>query len=246
MKSKIPLTLLVVGLTAVSANAAAIISFVGTQTNVDAKEKTLPTVADSSGWRNSTPSKPLDIDGDNILGTDGYYLRSGNTSTSISYLTVAGVTNIVGGGNNFGYMDDPSDPTGIDNFRVGFWGTQNAGAQDLASFVIGTSGAVGATIRVGVQFVTYQTGTQTLTLSQTIGGTATDTSTTLTFADDGYDFAFFDIKDAAAGDKFTLSGALGTNKYLQYGGLTFDSIPEPSAALLGGLGMLLLLRRRRA
>lgn len=41
-------------------------------------------------------------------------------------------------------------------------------------------------------------------------------------------------------------GSLGREAYFQNGSLQLVVIPEPSAALLGGLGMLALLRRRRA
>jgi hypothetical protein len=41
-------------------------------------------------------------------------------------------------------------------------------------------------------------------------------------------------------------GSLGREAYFQNGSLQVIVIPEPSAALLGGLGMLALLRRRRA
>lgn len=44
------------------------------------------------------------------------------------------------------------------------------------------------------------------------------------------------------------SGGQNTNRFVYMDNVTFtgvDAVPEPSAALLGGLGMLFLLRRRR-
>ncbi|MCH7229101.1 Ig-like domain-containing protein, partial [Haloferula sp. A504] len=63
--------------TSSSATTAAI-TFVGTQDNMETKNDD-PTV----GWRNTTPAKTLDIDGDNIIGTDGY--RTSNRSSNPSY-----------------------------------------------------------------------------------------------------------------------------------------------------------------
>jgi hypothetical protein len=65
-----------------------------------------------------------------------------------------------------------------------------------------------------------------------------------TFNNDGNDFHFFDIKNAVAGDVFTIAGTGNGSGFSYLGGITVDVIPEPSAALLGGLGLLALLRRR--
>jgi MYXO-CTERM domain-containing protein len=47
-----------------------------------------------------------------------------------------------------------------------------------------------------------------------------------------------------AGDGYLSFEARGTKAY--YDNLVISAVPEPGAALLGGLGMLALLRRRRA
>lgn len=68
------------------------------------------------------------------------------------------------------------------------------------------------------------------------------------------DMYFFDITGLTSGQQIQIWGAKtadvtsveGTNlNAITISGVTFDSIPEPSAALLGGLGLLALLRRRR-
>ncbi|MCH7228389.1 hypothetical protein MLD59_19775, partial [Verrucomicrobiaceae bacterium E54] len=57
---------------------AASINFVGSQDNIETKNDD-----QTIGWRNTTPAKTLDIDGDNIIGTDGY--RTSNRSSNPSY-----------------------------------------------------------------------------------------------------------------------------------------------------------------
>ena len=65
--SKSFLAAAVVAVAFVGVTQAAVITYVGNQTEIEAYTDT-PT----EGWRNATPAKPLDIDGDNILGTDGW------------------------------------------------------------------------------------------------------------------------------------------------------------------------------
>jgi autotransporter-associated beta strand protein len=69
----------------------------------------------------------------------------------------------------------------------------------------------------------------------TAGFTGYDDDTTHTFGGNEW---LFDYNDAMAGGNFN-SQATGTSF------VTLTAVPEPSAALLGGLGMMLLLRRRR-
>lgn len=241
-------TLATVAALAIATQAsAAVITYAGYQDNVDPKETSVPATADSYGWRNPTPAKPLDINGDNIIGTDGYAMR-GSTSLP-AYIT--SVTNISGGGNNFGYMDNPADPTGVDNYHVGFWGSGSSSA-DLFSFKIQGTDLTGKTLGVAVQYDTYSSGHQTYTLAQTAGvGTDSVTTPALTIANDGYDWAFFYITGAVAGDTFKLSAtkpASGAVNYLQWGGVAFDSaaVPEPAsfALALAGFGMLGFRRQR--
>ena len=69
----------------------------------------------------------------------------------------------------------------------------------------------------------------------TAGFTGYDDDTTYAFGGNEW---LFDYNDAMAGGNFN-SQATGTSF------VTLTAVPEPSAALLGGLGMMLLLRRRR-
>jgi hypothetical protein len=210
---------------------AADIEWIGAEINVDAKQ-TSGTVTDSLGWRNSTDPKAYDVDGNNIYGTDGYNMRGGTVNPAyISTFTRSG------GGNNFGYMDDPSDPTGLDDFSVGFWGAQiNYGSTFCARFTITGNNLIRKRLRIGIQFDTYGTGTMMLTLTQTVGGSSSATSSVLTFSNNGYDFSFFDIKGASDNDEFEISmsdvGASNTINYHAIGGVAFDSADIPVTGTL--------------
>lgn len=235
----------------VGAANAANIDYVDVDYNVDAVANKDGSENKPGGWRTTTDVKAFDIDGDNVYGTDGYFLRGGDTTGSVSYIDS---TTLYGGlgGNNFGAMDNPADPTGFDDFQVGFWGKNTTGSFDAFDFTIAGSDLDGQTLRLGVHFDGYSSNPGLIfTLSQTAGaGSQTVTSPALISAGDGYDFAFFDISGATAGDKFVLSISDDTptvGNWMTFDGVVFDTVvPEPSAAfLVGGLGLLVLFRRRR-
>lgn len=248
-RSKASISVTGILLAACAMSQAATIAYVNVDYNVDLPANKNGTENKAGGWRTTTDAKDFDIDGDNVYGTDGYFLRGGNTTGSIPYITSAAQT--AGGGNNFGAMDDPADPTGNDTFQVGFWGKSAVGSYDAFNFTVAGSTLDGQTLRVGVHFDGYSTNSGLIfTWTQTVGGSGTASSLALTSAGNGYDFAFFDISGATAGDKFVLSIADDTpltSSWMTFDGVVFDTapVPEPSTALLGGLGLLMLVRRRR-
>lgn len=229
---------------------AATITLVGTQFNMETKSND-PTV----GWRNTTTAKTLDIDGDNVVGTDGY--RTSNRGLNPSYLTATVVaTNI----NNFSSIDDPNNPTGND-ISTGTLHDNNAGlgveTVPLLQFVMTGTVPIGEILRVGILIdgVGSANGTNsaTYTLKQTVGGSATATTAALFYQDGGLDVTYFDLTNFSVGDTFVVTSTTSatntefSSSFEQVIGVTFDTgvVPEPSAALLGGLGLLALLRRRR-
>lgn len=259
MKGFFPLSALALSIAPGGANAASV-TYLGVDYNVDAVAKKDGSENQPGGWRTPTNAKFFDIDGDNVYGTDGYYLRGGDTTESIPY--IGSITRLAREGNNFGAMDDPSDPTGFDDFQVGFWGKIDSDSSfDLFEFTVGGRALEGKTLRVGVLFDTFNSavGEWRYTWTQTKGGRATASSDLVTASYDGYDFVFFDFTNVKAGDSFTLSvsDAVSWDTWHTFGGVVFDSevnsevddtIPEPSAfSLIAGMfGMAWVMLRRRS
>ena len=210
-----------------------------------------PPVIDSVGWRNASQTKTYDVDGNNVLGTDGYYMRGG--TSAVSYLS-SYVQN-ASGGNPFELIDDPANPTS-NTFYAGFSGAKAASLKAF-TFTIGTD-QLDKTLGVSIHYDAFSSAgkyQEKFTLAQTAGvGSDSVTSSNLQINSDGSDWATFYITGAAAGDTFTMTMAStdGTaNHWLQFDGVAFDSattsaVPEPAsfALALAGFGLLGFRRRR--
>lgn len=264
MKTKhIALAAITASLATVSTTHAAVV-YTGSQLNIDGTGDDGATI----GWHSTLQSKPLDIDGDNALGTDGW-VRAGSGTGGVtnpnrlipSYLTAyvgdlsVPLTSTSGVNSQFanagsGLIDAPTtaspgiNPTAEATANV--WHSNSANAFDVYTFTIQNAALLtGQSLRVGLLFDATLVGTQVFTMTQTVGGTDTATSGSLAHNADGLDVAFFTLSGLADGDRFVVNADSTSRSHLA--GITFDSaIPEPSAALLGSLGLLALLRRRRA
>lgn len=248
--------------TATSVQAA--VTFVGSLTD--------DTSTQISSWSNTTVSKSLDIDGDNYYGSDGYtWMNTDDTSgnpqdvlhsiaqSAPSYtgnITYSGAVSGVSG--SFEGADDRLLPNGTGSANVGYAGpnyNQTTGAtvlQSLFSYTMNRDMDSNETIRLGValdSLDTTQIGADSLRV--VAGGTADATGLNRNGVMDMY---FFDITGLNSGETIEIWGAkdtddLSSNNFnaITIGGVTFDSvvIPEPSTALLAGIGLLALLRRRR-
>lgn len=264
---KLRLIAITVSLTALHQVQAATIMYSGVNTNID-------TTADdgaTSGWHSTGNVKSLDIDGDNALGSEGW-IRASNGSSGISnprrslpsyivaYNTTTGDTaatttfaNSVAGT----FMDNPAtgginlNPANEDVFAS--WHSSNANETNLFSFSIQNANQLtNRILRVGVLFDAANLApgvdaTQSILITQTVGGSVFAFSPQISYGANGLDVAYFDLTGVANLDKFVISAdAAGTGGRSHIAGITFDSaIPEPSSALLSGIGVLLLLRRRR-
>lgn len=269
------LNAILAGVISAGAANAATIAYVGIDTNVD-------TYADdgtANGWHSDGNAKPLDIDGDNVLGTDGFIYphASGNTGINNpnrslpSYFTD---TNGVGwqvlttNGSELPdgtvFLDAPTNASPGANPAQGqaeaWWKFSTSAPTDIIQFTFNANANLldGQILRVGLLFDAYvradadalpDTGaTMTYTLTQTVGGSATATSGALASPRDNVDAAYFDLTGFADGDTFVINADPSNSPFAvpHLLGVTFDTaIPEPSTALLGGLGLLALLRRRR-
>jgi MYXO-CTERM domain-containing protein len=110
-----------------------------------------------------------------------------------------------------------------------------------------------ATTGAGDSLASGETKTYTLTDKSLIGGTAQDfdlTSALTSYQDaTGADTVSFTASNAAnatvTGGNFSLNADTVANSTTLRMTYTYTAVPEPSVAMLGGLGGLALLRRRR-
>lgn len=214
-------------------SASAAITFVGTQLDLENLLANDATV----GWRNTTPSKPLDIDGNHIIGSDGWRLR--NTSQNPPYATASIVTGV--GSNNVAntFIDSPANPSGPD-VTVGVLHDTAAGAgvesTPLLQFVITGAVPAGETLRVGILFDTSNSGnTAKYSLKQTVGGSVSATTPVYPW-NAQLDVSYFDLTGIEVGDTFvvtstTISTPVYPSAMEQVIGVTFDTGIRPALAV---------------
>lgn len=217
-----------------SAHAAAVITSAG----VD--------ITTNDSWRTNSVIKPLDADGNNIYGTDGYFTSSWLANSLPAYATVGLAASMLTFAGNASYtrLDNAA---GTATIQSGVHYRQ-PGAVEMDFYTITLTAAT--SFRLGIitdnaDFAAISP--SDLRVRQTVGGTANSglISAAADRDKDG-DYYFFDITGGQNGDVFVVSGVNDTtNASNGLAGITFDTIPEPSSALLGGLGLLVLFRRRR-
>jgi len=200
------------------------ITHVGTQFDIESGTND-PTV----GWRNTSPAKPMDIDGDNILGTDGYR-TSAHTRDPSYAITAKLAPNENGGGKVY---DDPTDPAGDDIGMAAFHDHHGASTGQetapLLGFEITEDLPAGTTLRVGILFdLTGGPNTATYILKQTFGGTATATTPVHEWHDGNMDVAYFDLTNVCATHRYVItSTTISTPNHPgameQVLGVTFDT-----------------------
>jgi hypothetical protein len=237
-----------------SATAAATLSYLGSQTNVETAGDD-PTV----GWRNTTPAKTYDVSHDDILGTDGYQLFPNNAVSLPTYATVNMLGSQYPGNGSYALVDDPVHPGGPDitSGAVYFNGVAAGTESDLFTFTL--TGTVPGTIGVSIMVDNFDGNDGTgemLRVRQTTGGTADSGYSTAIVSDRNPDWYTFQITGGVAGDVFTVSElrplALGNAGAEQIGGVAFDTlteIPEPSTVagsmVIGAMGLVSFFRMRR-
>lgn len=205
------------------------------------------------GWRNATTLKPLDLDGDNIYGTDGYHMMANGIVDLPTYID--SVTNLASSNNHVvsADIDDPGNSDGND-INAGQWFHAIGTGAPLFSFKIGPNGSKIETLRIAVLYNTgiANTGVQSYNLVQTSGvGTGNSVLVEgLSYSSiQGVHAVLFDLEDVATGDIFTLSAQKTSGGGNAHAGVVaFDAIviPEPSTfALIGLAGVALIPRRRR-
>ena len=185
-----------------------------------------------AGWRTAGVLKSLDVDGNNVLGSDGWYLFGGtDSSTSMpAYVSSWTPTSSIYPGNSVYFtIDDPTTTPGASpsTERSGTanpWPGPNNGAQVL-SFTMAT--VVPGRVRVGVMVDNVGGGgfnPSALRLFQ-VGGPGDSGPVGVTgalFNDDIPDWIFFDITGATAGSQYELEAFAGTQGIAAVGAVSFD------------------------
>ena len=243
--------------------AAATVATAGSDIDVSAS------APDGGGyWRTAAAAKPNDIDGDNILGTDGFRYVTDNpggnglndvVSSAPSYASLDNlVTNNFRGNGNYTNIDNPAG--GI--LRSGTYNPVDAAISAEGSFIsFGTidftSAAIaGQTVRIGLMVDNLDNiifNSHFLRLSS--DGLNFDVATTAESDLDNQnpDWYYWDVSDFAAGDQIEVFATSSEGNPQQtafpatIGAFSFDSVvvPEPSTGSLIGLCALALATRRR-
>ncbi len=257
----LPLVGAIIALTCDTASAG-VLTAVGTDLN-------------DPSWRTASVPKSQDNNGDNIYGTNGYFLPrfnsaagtvaftnttgNGTINTLPAYLTLAAATGGTGPNDAYGAklaIDNPT-ATGTAASGIAFQSAVGpTGTNPFFTFTIST-GVPAGTLRIGILSDT-SAGNGNIPTSFTLAQTAGTGTGTVTLADAlaptaaaQADWYFFDIANAAAGDVYTLS--LGTttavaNAKPTISGVTLDVVPEPSSwamMLAGVVGFAGWTRRRQ-
>lgn len=227
-----------------------------------------------SSWSSASVTKTQDIDNNGYYGSDGYAWMNSVSLDGGAVEVLTGVAESVpayfnssiaysgsgtGVSGSFSGAADRLLPDGTGSANVGYAGPNYAhttGAtvlQQMFAYTMNRNMSVGETIRVGV-------------VLDSLNGTVIGADQLRLVAGDGFadatgisrsgvmDMYFFDVTGLTSGQQIQIWGAKNADviwpdnvvyNAITIGGVTFDSIPEPATALLGGIGLLALLRRRR-
>jgi hypothetical protein len=191
-------------------------------------------------WRSAAIAKPLDGDGDNVYGTDGYAmwgLDGVETVQNPAYATITRNTSLSFFAGNGGYIriDDPADPAGPGKLTGVIYNQPGTGNSSTFFTVTFTQAAH---VRMGILIDNAdfaEISPATLRVVQTAGGAfdSGDREAGSTISRDrSVDYCFFDLV-AQAGDSFEISGtSLVGHPSNGIGGVVFDTV---SGAVGSGL-----------
>ncbi|MBM3761947.1 MAG: PEP-CTERM sorting domain-containing protein [Acidobacteria bacterium] len=209
-------------------------------------------------WRTTTVSRPLDADGDNRYGMDGYVLLvspNGVVGSNPAYISLVQrftISEFYGGNSNpFLYVPiDNLNATGT--LFPGTWFSGGGTVDVFARITISTN----RNFRLGVlvDFHDFNdVSPSTLRVQQIFNPTPANSGfvSSILAPNLSADWYFFDIS-AKAGDVLEISGQNWNQRYSGsgafangIGALTFDTIPEPSTYGLVGAAMAFLFAKER-
>jgi hypothetical protein len=218
-----------------------------------------PSAAARETWRTAA-SNTYDLDQNNQYGTAGYAMLATSTNTyeysqavadpftestsspvlitpyvsTPSYITVGNQSSFIW---QWGaYYDDVQNPDNTATLtNSGLAGVNGTRTANLFTLTFGA--LTPPSIRLGLY---TGSGDTAYTVTANGGSNATMPSV------GDFRFGFFDLTGIQSGDSIQISAVrTGGNNDVQFSGYTLDVIPEPSAAILLGVGALGLLGRRR-
>ena len=190
-------------------------------------------ISNTSGVNLGTGGNTLDVSAKSGGYTVGTLTGSGTVIGSLTVSTELGIGNSPGTVN---FSDLTLGAASTYSYQVSGGGT-TADLGNVAGYLTISSGAILNLIQLGSytpndKFTLFAYATGNLSGTFTVGGLAVADDTTFTAADGVWKI---DYNDTTAG----LNGGVGTSY------VTLTAVPESGSALLGGLGLLALLRRRR-
>ncbi len=202
-----------------------------------------------SGWRTSSVAKS-DIDGNNVLGSDGWFVAGDAGSQQLPDYITSFTTdpNVYGGNSNYSIIDDPTTTPGVSPTTIES-GTLNpfpgpGSTNTDATFTFG--GSIPSTVRVGLMIDNLDIAAFNPSALQIVqesgpGASAVVDTTGGPFNNGVPDWVYFDIQ-AQPGETYDVVVTGGPNGCACLGAVSFDSVaPEPSSLMLGGFGAVLLL-----
>jgi YVTN family beta-propeller protein len=194
------------------------LSYTGTQFSV------------GSAWRTLSLAKPFDLDEDNVLGSDGYYVIGNNQRTNQPAYVASWSqpTSTYGGSSGYAYIDDPAVvPPGTATI---YSGTANPSGSDVLifSFVLGATAPEHFRLGMmmdGVDNASYNPDSVQL---KVIGGgglqTAVISTTGASYNDSNPDWLFFDVINFSAGSEIGVYSSGGFNTLQAF---AFDRAANP-------------------
>lgn len=215
--------------------------------------------ADLPGWRSTDSSKPagLDPDGDEALGSDGWYLNDGSSvvgqipSYITSIVTDGAVTMYRNSGNNQHVkLDDPdlAIAANVTDEEYGVFYTKDNDNYDRNDLFYSVTLAEDSTFLMGVITDGYGDTDQQADTITAQDGSGNSAGASVAVNNRQADFYVFEVA-GSAGEVIDVYIAGDSWKIYNSAGLTFEAVPEPGTLALlglGGLGVLLRRRSRRA
>ncbi|MCH7226232.1 sulfatase-like hydrolase/transferase [Haloferula sp. A504] len=194
----------------------------------------LGTQADMTGWRTSSVDKTYDPDGDDILGTEGYYLfgAAGENTTGVNGAN----------GPLFSLPGYLGVTSGLTQAQFGYASIDNPVDGSPAAIVSGTSSGNITAVDSLIATVTFGSGVPSdlvmtlmndnitgdpasgFDLRASDGTTVLATVSSLT-RNDSPDWHSFDLSGITAGDEVQVWGLTGVGRTTLLGGITFDLAP---------------------